>query len=207
MRPTEPDPVKLFVGILYTDSELLQQAMEALVETFGGIDYKSPEFEFNISEYYREEMGWPIFRKFVSFGDLINPGDLAEIKIVTNRIEDGLEEGERRRVNLDPGYMDYNKVILSSAKYNAQKVYLSQGIYADPTLWFENGDFHPYPFSFPDFGTGLYNKTFVHIRALFKGQRRKLASSSNRVLPEILENSKHSTPNRKTKGRPSTLLN
>ncbi|MCG8603816.1 DUF4416 family protein, partial [bacterium] len=148
-----------------------------------------------ISEYYREEMGWPIFRKFVSFDTLVSPGELAEIKIATNQIEDRLEEDGRRRVNLDPGYLDYNKVILASAKYNSQKIYLNQGIYADPTLWFENGDYQPYPFSFPDFRTGLYNKTFVHIRAMFKGQRRKLASPSNRFRQKTLTTSTHLTRN------------
>jgi hypothetical protein len=119
-------------------------------------------------------MGWPIFRKFVSFTNLINPKEIARIKIETNEIEERLAVEGKRKVNLDPGYMDYNKVILASAKYNSQKIYLDLGIYADPTLWYEQGKFHPYPYSFPDFKTDLYNPVFLHIRALYKGQRRKL---------------------------------
>ena len=174
MKPAEPEPVKLFVGILYTDEDLLEKAMILLTEKFGKIDYKSPKFEFNISDYYQDEMGGPIFRKFVSFANLINPKDIAQIKLQTNAIEVQLAVNGNRKVNLDPGYMDYNKVILASAKYNSQKIYLDSGIYADPTLWYEKGDYRPYPYSFPDFKTGLYHQTFLHIRALFKGQRRKL---------------------------------
>lgn len=173
MKPTPPELVKLFVGMLYVDREALQNALQLLTNEFGAIDYKSPDFEFTISEYYREEMGWPIFRKFVSFYELIDPGDLAAIKIKTNDIETQFLENRNRKINLDPGYMDYNKVILASAKYNSQKIYLAMGIYADPTLWYEQGKFQPYPYSFPDFKTGLYDKTLLHIRALFKGQRRK----------------------------------
>jgi hypothetical protein len=174
MQPTEPDPVKLFVGILYSNQEPLQKAIHILEQQFGRIDYKSPEFEFNITDYYKDEMGWPIFRKFVSFANLINPTDIARIKIETNEIEDRLAAEGKRQVNLDPGYMDYNKVILASAKYNSQKIYLDLGIYADPTLWYEKGKFLPYPYSFPDFKSDLYNQVFLHIRALYKGQRRKL---------------------------------
>ncbi len=179
MKPVEPEPVKLFAGILYTDARLMTRAADALAEAFGQIDHKSPEFNFDLSDYYRDEMGWPIFRKFFSFKDLINPEKIAGIKIKTNEIEARLAVGEKRKINLDPGYMDYNKVVLASAKFNAQKIYLSHGIYADPTLRYENGGYHPYPFSFPDFQQGNYDKTFLHIRALFKGQKRKSPRSSD----------------------------
>ncbi|NIR47226.1 DUF4416 family protein [candidate division KSB1 bacterium] len=95
------------------------------------------------------------------------------MKTETNKIEERLLVDGKRKVNLDPGYMDYNKVILASAKYNSQKIYLGRGIYADPTLWYEKGEFEPYPYSFPDFKTKMYSSVFLHIRALFKGQRRK----------------------------------
>lgn len=174
MKPTEPDSVKLFVGILYSDTDRLELAIQLLIEKFGNTDYKSPEFEFDITDYYKEDMGWPILRKFVSFSNLINPKDIARVKIETNTIEDQLTMNSKRKVNLDPGYMDYNKVILASAKYNSQKIYIDLGIYADPTLWYEKGNYLPYPYSFPDFKTDAYNKVFLHIRALYKGQRRKL---------------------------------
>ncbi|MFQ5709278.1 MAG: DUF4416 family protein [bacterium] len=174
MKPSEPDPVKLFVGILYSDKSLLQTAVQWLQERFGAIDYRSPSFEFNVTDYYAEEMGTPIFRKFVSFFDLINPKEIVPIKIATNAIEEQLAVAGRRKVNLDPGYMDHNKVILASAKFNSQKIYLNGGIYADPTLWYEKGKFLPYPYSFPDFKSNIYNETFLHIRARYKGQRRKL---------------------------------
>jgi hypothetical protein len=173
MKPAEAEPVKLFVAALYSEVELLKRALTALEERFGGIDFKSPDFEFNVTDYYREEMGQEIYRKIVSFRRLINPKDIAKIKIATNEIEDGLAADGKRKVNLDAGYLDFHKVILASAKFNGQKIYLDLGIYADPTLWYEHGEFRAYRHTFPDFKTGIYNHTFLHIRALFKGQRRQ----------------------------------
>jgi hypothetical protein len=119
-------------------------------------------------------MGSPIHRIFISHEPLIRPGEIAQIKIETNSMEDELAIDEQRKVNIDPGYMDTCKVILASGKYNGPKVYLDRGVYADLTLYYEKGSFHPYPWSFPDFKTSQYDKTFLRIRELFKSQLREI---------------------------------
>ena len=170
MNPQPPEPVKLFTGLLYAQDSILDEVFRGLESRFSRIDYKSPRYEFSMTDYYDAEMGLPIYRRFVSFADLVDPGQLAQIKIVTNEIEAVLTKEDKRQVNLDPGYMDYNKVVLASAKYNGQKIYLANGIYADPTLWYEKGNYKPYKHSFPDFKLNLYDATFLHIRSLYKKQ-------------------------------------
>ncbi len=173
MQPNEPTPVKLICGILYSDEALLERAISLLTGRYGRIDYRSSLFPFTITGYYVPEMGSPIWRLFCSFQPLVNPKDLAGIKIACNALEEELAVDGRRKVNLDPGYMDYDKLVLASAKYNAQKIYLDFGIYADPTLHYEKGVYHPAPFAFPDFKSGEYNEAFLRIRARYKGQLRK----------------------------------
>ncbi len=173
MIPQDPIPVKLICGILYSDDLLLEAAFRALSEQFSRIDYTSPVYPFNVTDYYVPEMGAPIWRLFCSFRDLVNPGTLAGIKIACNRIEEDLAVAGQRKVNLDPGYMDWDKMVLASAKYNAHKIYLDQGIYADLTLRYERGVYHPAPYAFPDFKSGQYNEAFLRIRAKYKGQVRK----------------------------------
>lgn len=173
MKPSEPDPVKLFVAVLCSDDILLKKAVEMLTKEYGPMDYRSEPMPFTVTNYYREEMGGPIRRIFLSFQRLIDPASLAEIKIRTNEIEDQLAVDGRRKVNLDCGYVDVCKAILASAKYNGQKVYLGRGIYADPTLHYEKGKFIPYPWSFPDFKTEAYEKTFLRIRELYKVGRKR----------------------------------
>ena len=181
MKPSPPNPVKLFIGVLYSDAERLQAARSRCEEVFGAIDYASSDYPFDVTDYYRGEMGWPIRRVFWSFAGLINPDELPRVKLTTNAIEDELAVDGGRRVNLDPGYLDYDKAVLASAKYNGQKIYLADGIYADLTLRYEKGHFYPYPWSFPDFKSGIYEKTFLRIRELYKGQmkRARRASSEN----------------------------
>ena len=173
MEPSEPIPVKLFCGVLYSDEQLLNDSRLLLVEKYGEIDYQGDQFNFEISEYYRPEMGWPIYRRFWAFETLINPNEIARVKIECNEIEDQLTVAGNRKVNLDPGYMDYDKIVLASAKYNGQKIYLDYGIYADLTLRYEKGEYYPYSWSFPDFKEGQYNQTFLRIREIYKVQLKK----------------------------------
>ncbi len=173
MIPSSSPKAKFFCAVLYTDTGLLARAKELLSQSFGPIDFESEPFIFEVSDYYKAEMGWPIFRLFWSFEKLIAPNELAAFKIETNRIEDLVAVANLRKVNLDAGYLDYDKVVLASAKYNWQKIYLDLGIYADLTLRYEKGNYLPFPWSFPDFKQGHYNKSLLRIREIFKQQRKQ----------------------------------
>ena len=54
--------------------DCIDEIFQALETTFGKIDYKSPQYEFATTDYYVVEMGLPIYRRFVSFAELIDPG-------------------------------------------------------------------------------------------------------------------------------------
>lgn len=172
----EPQPVKLLIGVLYLKEEDLAWARGKLEEAFGSIDYASLPCPFGVTDYYEKEMGPDLKRIFFSFQHLINPGELASIKLQTNRIEEKLACEGKRRVNLDPGYMDYYKIVLASGKPSGQKIYLGQGIYADPALYYDRG-WKPYDWGFPDFRQGEYNEILTTIRNLYKNQCRGLHPS------------------------------
>ncbi len=172
-KPEAPLPVKLFSGVLFVNGEKLSRARELLIDAFGEIDFASKAFEFQPAEYYEPEMGGPIRRTFYSFRNLIDPADLSVCKLRTNGIEDELQENERRTVNIDCGYLDYGKVVLASMKEHNQKIYLGGGVYADMNLLYEKGRFKPLEWTFPDFRTGLYNETLLHIRAKYKAALRR----------------------------------
>ncbi|MCI0690745.1 DUF4416 family protein [candidate division KSB1 bacterium] len=171
--PHSPLPVKLVITVLYSDENRLAVARERLVQQFGPIDFTSAPFPFEVTDYYVPEMGSPIVRLFYAFEKLVSPGALASIKLSTNIIEDELATNGQRQVNLDPGYLDPDKFVLASGKYNGQKIYLSDGIWADLTLHYEKGHFSAYPWSFPDFRSGEYEKVFLRMREIYKGQLKR----------------------------------
>ncbi len=168
MKPIEPHPVKLIIGVLYSDSELWERAREKMTDNYGPIDHQTKDFPFDSTHYYDPEMGSPIYRLFCGFQILINPGRLADIKIQCNDIEDALAVDNNRKINLDPGYLDYDKFVLASAKYKGHKIYLNQGIYADTTLHYAKGHYIPGEYCFPDFKSGIYENDFLSFRTLLK---------------------------------------
>lgn len=169
-QPSEPKPVKLFFAILFSDEEKLQKAIHMLSQNFGEMDHTSPVFEFSETNYYRDEMGEKIQRIFLSARRLIMPDEIVDAKKRTYWIENSLSVEGKRRVNIDPGYIDYNKVVLATHKGGGCKVYLREGVWADIMLRYEKGTFKSFPWTFPDFSKGTYFDVLLAMRRIYKEQ-------------------------------------
>jgi len=166
-------PVKLFVGVLTSLPEMLPAAEERLTAKFGRIDERSPQFPFDLTSYYDDEMGSPILRCFWSFDTLVSPERITEIKKSTNEIEHeltGLQVHVRRPVNLDPGYLEESKIVLASTKNFYHRILLAEGIYGEVTLHYAAGAWHSFPWSFPDFRSSRYHEFFLRLRAVYRRQ-------------------------------------
>jgi hypothetical protein len=166
-RTIEPRPVKLIVGVILNDPGLLEALEADLAGQFGAIDLRSPVFDFGVTDYYQNEMGPDLKRVFYTFEELIDPAAIVEVKLAANRIESQTAVGGNRRVNIDPGYMDFYKLVLVSNKFQGQKVYLGKGVYADPTLYYDKG-WKPYDWGFPDFRSGRYYGFLSEMRKAYK---------------------------------------
>ena len=153
--PRRPNPVKVFVALLYNDSALVAPVERSLTGLFKAVDTASEMLPWNVTNYYAAEMGAVLWRKFVSFEDLVEPSGLAEIKLRTQELEaqyrwrSGDREG--RRVNLDPGYLEASKIVLASTKNATHRVYLKAGIYAEAALQFHRGSFEAFAHTYPDY--------------------------------------------------------
>ena len=151
-KEKEPEPGKLFMSLITSEEGILQKGVEDLRMTYGEIDFISEVFPFNFTDYYAEEMGKDLFRRFVTFESLIARPLLPEIKQGTNRLEEkyGTPPGHRK-INIDPGYLCLEHVILATTKGYTHRPYLRDGIYADLTLIYRNKSFQPLEWTYPDY--------------------------------------------------------
>jgi hypothetical protein len=172
-RAEEFAPEKLLVGVLTTGAEVSAEAEKRLTEAFGAIDFRSRTIPFTYTDYYRREMGPSIDRYFIAFETLVDPGRLAEIKLFTNRVEEGLSEKGRRSINLDPGLLSLGKLILASSKDNAQRIPLHSGIYGEVTLIYRHGAYRSLPWTFRDYASEEYGGIFAELRTRYKRQLRE----------------------------------
>jgi hypothetical protein len=166
-----PEPSLLFIGLLYTDHEVLLQAKKNISGDFGPVLFESSPLPWDYSSYYKEELGSPIFRQFVFFKNLIDPGSLVDIKLKTMERENELVLEGKRRINLDPGYLMLSRIVLASAKNYAHRIYLGKGIYGDATLLYseKEGTFKPHLFTYRDYQEKSCIDMFLNARKMRKG--------------------------------------
>ncbi|MFH1563398.1 MAG: DUF4416 family protein [Nitrospirota bacterium] len=182
---SQPKPVKLIVGMISASPELFGMAQDKLKEKFGEVDFISPILPFDATDYYCEEMGTGLQRMFISFEKLIDPCELADIKIFTNLLEEDFSLNNeaslnevslykaslpKRRINLDPGYISLSKLVLATTKDHQHRIYLRDGIYAEVTLRFRAKRFQTWEWTYPDYKTQAYLEIFGHIRKLYVEQ-------------------------------------
>jgi len=175
IRP--PLPVKLVMAMFSGDSQLFSEAEKRLMELYGPIDYESIILPFNHTSYYEPEFGPNLLRKFVAFHHLIDPGDLAQIKVRTNQVEQALAVAGKRRINLDPGYVSMAKFVLATTKNHGHRIYIGEGIYAEVTLRYYKKAFRPWEWTYPDYRQEEYIRILGEIRALYVQQTKALRES------------------------------
>jgi len=172
----EPKPAKFFVALLSSSRELFSQAENDLIALMGQIDGRSAVLAWDLSPYYEREMGSGLWRSFVGFSPLLPPDGLAELKLRTQAVEDRYRNsGGARRINVDPGYLDAHKAVLASTKNASQRIYLRSGIYAEATLFYDNGHFHGLAYTYRDYLWPQALAFFSDLRATYLKQLKQLA--------------------------------
>lgn len=166
-KPQDPKPAKLVIGLFTKERTLFEALVDELGSHFGPLDLVSPWMPFDYTSYYEQEMGRPLFRRLVVFKSLIAQIDLAGIKLRTNRLEDRYTQNERRRVNIDPGYLLNERFVLASGKNFSHRIYIGDRIYADLTLIYQRGAFEKLPWTYPDYADQPIIRFLVQARAKY----------------------------------------
>jgi len=168
-------PVKLIVAITFSESEGFTSGLEHLLDNFGEIDQRSEEFIFNHTDYYREEMGPDLRKQFFSFRELIEREQLIDIKQKTMEIEASFSVNEKRRVNIDPSYLELAKLVVASSKNYAHRIFLGKGVYGDVQMMFKKGCFVFNEWTYPDYRSTEVVSFMEQIRANYYSQLKSLS--------------------------------
>lgn len=170
--PSDPEEVKLVSSLFSPQEALIDRVIAELEGLFGPKDWVSPKLFFDRTRFYEKEMGWPLYRRFAAFKELIPPERLVDIKHMTNELENRHLQDGKRKVNIDPGYISLERLVLATGKNYAHRIYLSRGIYADLTLIFKRGSFSPLEWSYKDYADPEIIGLFNGLRAKYKKQLR-----------------------------------
>jgi len=162
----KPSDVKLFIAFLYNENAPLDLVAEKLDLLYGKRLYSLGPLPFSWTEYYSGEMGQSLQKVYFSYEKSIDRSDLPAIKNYTNSIEElTADHNGNRTVNIDPGYVSRDKVVLATTKDFYHRLYIADGIFAEVTLHYRKGSFRYFSWTYPDFRNPATLQFLERIRA------------------------------------------
>ncbi|WP_456432258.1 DUF4416 family protein [Thermosulfuriphilus sp.] len=171
-HPQSPLPAKPIASILGPSRDLVEEALEQLEGFLGPLSLRSPWYPFNLTDYYEMEFGPKLIRIFGAFAGFLAQEDLPLVKHRSYELEKALALKGRRRVNIDPGYLLPERLVLATFKNYSHRIYLGRGVYADLTLIYQRGSYRPLPWTYPDYardGVPFFNQ----VRGIYLAELKK----------------------------------
>ncbi len=162
----------MIIGLLGRDLEILKTARARLLEKFGPEEEILEAIPFTWTNYYARELGDAPLRSFVSYERMIDREAMVDIKRFTNEMEMDLSLAGLRPVNVDPGYLTLGQFFLATTKDQRQRVYVRDGIFVEPTLYFQEGRFEPFDWTYPDYRSPEYQGYLLAARSKLAYQLR-----------------------------------
>lgn len=168
----QPTEAALVVSVIYRLEDRFDGAIPRMVSVWGEPERISGPFLFDKTGYYRREMGEPLIRRFFVGRRPVARDTLPDIKVAAEAIEREFVAGGRRTVNIDPGLLTEENFILATGKNFSHRVYLGNGVYADLTLMYREGEYRALPWTYPDYATDEIRTFLGMVRESFRQARK-----------------------------------
>ena len=145
------EPVAFLCAVTGPGPEATLGALEELATKFGDVRARGPLYDFDMTDYYAAEMGPGLSKTLAWFGPLLAPAQLAARKQATISFERARADDGRRTVNVDPGLLSANSLVLAPTKASGHRICIAPGLWAEVTLRFEKGAYRPQPWTSLDY--------------------------------------------------------
>ena len=160
-----PPPGFLFASLLFNQEFIrTEEALDLWTEKWGEGEVFTPKHN-PMMEYYSKEMGEKenLVRLLVVSKKLYDREELVKAKLW------GVEEEDKRspqgrQLNIDPGLMTLENIILGTGKIYGHRPYLGSGVYADLNLLYISGSYSPLEWTYPDYKEKEVISFFNHSR-------------------------------------------
>lgn len=171
MRQLGPSfPVKPFGAIMATSEEMLETARAEMERLFGPVEIQTSIYPVDkFTRYYRPEMGAGLVKQFLAFKKLQSVADMNRSKFLTAQSEDEYRRDGKRTINLDPGYLTLDKLVLFTTKNFTHRIYIERGVFAEITLTYTRSGWRTHSWTYPDYQTDAALGFFTRMRqSLYK---------------------------------------
>jgi len=171
-RIQKPHPGRLIISTIYSSMDALADCLKVLERRFGRVQYETIEIETSQTAEYHEEMGDNLLRRFFSFEKPVSRSSLPELKAVCHKVEpmfaDTVGDFVFRTVNIDPGILTPDNLVMASHREYNHRLYLRDGVFAEVALVFSRGRFMRLPWTIPDYYDNEAIEFFKRVRDSFE---------------------------------------
>ncbi len=171
---SKPSKVIFFQSVLYRSDLFSLENLKNLIcshfENDFSIDIVFEHDFFPMKEYYSKEMGEQLLLKRVFFvsARLKERDSLVSLKLLADQFEKINSENGARKINLDVGYVALDQVVLATGKPYYHRIHLDNGVFANLELFFQNNEWMPFPWSYPDYSHDEIREFLLWVRSFFK---------------------------------------
>ncbi|RKX30071.1 MAG: hypothetical protein DRP47_00075 [Candidatus Zixiibacteriota bacterium] len=172
VRIQKPPPGRLVVSIIYSSIDALADSLRVIEHKFSKVECETIEIPCSSQERYREEMGDNLQRRFFSFEQPVACDTLPMIKATCYKIETMFSDCVRdyyfRTVNIDPGILTPDKLVMASHREYNYRLYLGSGVFAQIELIHSQGQFKRLPWTNLDYCHDEAMDLFYRVRDSFE---------------------------------------
>ena len=174
-------PVLRLMAVASRHESAFDWAIEKAVQHWGPIEFSSPRFDFSETGFYAKTMGTGLQKQILAFTDLIQQDKIVESKHDSNAWEDEFKATqtweEPRPINLDPGYLTEAKLVLATTKDRDHRIYLSRGIFAEVTLFYQGLRWQSSRWTYPDYKRDDVHEFIEQCRVWLRDRYAELATT------------------------------
>ncbi len=169
---------KPVMAILYREEGLLEDFLLNLK-----VERVSQSFYFEgLQRYYGKEMGERLFKRFLTLKGFMKKEELVDFKLWAMNMERKYALDSKRRLNIDPGYVDESHLVLASSKKRGGRLYLGKGVYGEMEYLFVYGHFRPLYWTYGDYRDKRVKAFFESVREDFLEQLNLARQSKELVV-------------------------
>jgi hypothetical protein len=175
----EHRPVVRVMAVSSRHDEAFDWALEKASKHWGPTLLTSERFDFSETSYYTKTMGDGLKKQLLAFEELIQQDLVVDSKLESNDWENEFNAlrtwEESRPINLDPGYLTEAKLVLATTKDRDHRLYMSRGIFAEVTLFFQGNRWQSSRWTYPDYKRDDFHTFFDQCRLLLRDRYAELA--------------------------------
>ncbi len=169
MTLRKPHDVAYFAAVMYNPLKITKPG-DIISRLWGEPVLCSEEFGFTHTDFYTPEMGAGLRKYFTAFEGEHDPGLLPDYKLKALEAENSLAENGKRTINIDPGYLAVEKIVVASTKNFTHRIYIGRGIYGDLQLMRRKGLYVQMPWTYADYIRPETLDFFSRLYALLHGE-------------------------------------